>query len=219
MSFDRPVDPAIPVSPWVERFAGLVPEGQSVLDVACGHGRHVRFFRARGHRVVAVDVDVSGLEDLTGDAGVEIVQADLEREPWPFEGRDFGGVVVTNYLHRPLLPLLIAAVAPGGVLIYETFSRGNELVGPASKSGFPARSRRAAPGAGAPACRWSPTSRAGSGLRVLRCASASSSSTLQSRPSCLRTTGPASSVGALTLSRPRLAAVPRRGRLRFGGVA
>ena len=129
MSFDRPVDPEIPASPWVERFAGLVPEGQSVLDVACGHGRHVRFFRARGHRVVAVDVDVSGLQDLAGDAGVEIVRADLEREPWPFEGRDFGGVVVTNYLHRPLLPLLVAAVAPGGVLIYETFSRGNELVG------------------------------------------------------------------------------------------
>lgn len=129
MSFDRPIDPAIPASPWVTRFAGLVPEGQSVLDVACGHGRHVRLFRARGYRVVAVDVDVSGLQDLTGDAGVEIVRADLERDPWPFEGRDFGGVVVTNYLHRPLLPLLIAAVAPGGALIYETFSRGNELVG------------------------------------------------------------------------------------------
>jgi len=129
MSFDRPVDPAIPASPWVKRFAGLVPEGQSVLDVACGHGRHARFFRARGYRVVAVDVDVSGLQDLAGDAGVEIVRSDLEREPWPFEGRDFGGVVVTNYLYRPLLPKLIAAVAPGGVLIYETFSRGNELVG------------------------------------------------------------------------------------------
>ena len=81
MSFDRPADPAIPASPWVKRFAGLVPEGRSVLDVACGHGRHARFFRARGYGVVAVDVDVSGLQDLAGDAGVESVRSDLEREP------------------------------------------------------------------------------------------------------------------------------------------
>ena len=129
MSFDRPVDSAIPASPWVQRFAGLVPEGHRVLDVACGHGRHVRFFRALGYPVVAVDVDVSVLDDLAGDAGVEIVRADLERDPWPFESRAFGGVVVTNYLFRPLLPRLIAAVAPGGALIYETFSRGNERIG------------------------------------------------------------------------------------------
>ena len=129
MSFDRPADPGIPASPWVRRFAGLVPSGQAVLDVACGHGRHVRFFRARRHPVVAVDLDVSGLDDLAGDEAVEIVQADLEECPWPFEGRAFGGVVVANYLHRPLLPHLAAAVAPGGVLIYETFSRGNERVG------------------------------------------------------------------------------------------
>ena len=129
MSFDRPEDPGVPVSPWVRRFAGLVPAGQPVLDVACGHGRHVRFFRARGHPATAVDLDISGLEDLAGDAGVERVQADLEEALWPFENRAFGGVVVTNYLHRPLLPRLIAAVAPGGALIYETFSRGNERIG------------------------------------------------------------------------------------------
>ncbi len=129
MSFDRPADPEVPVSPWVRRFAVLVPAGSAVLDVACGHGRHVRFFRGRWHPVAAVDLDVSGLEDLAGDAMVERVQADLEEGPWPFGERVFGGVVVTNYLYRPLLPRLIAAVAPGGALIYETFSRGNERIG------------------------------------------------------------------------------------------
>ena len=129
MSFDRPADLEVPVSPWVQRFADLVPPRSAVLDVACGHGRHLRYFRARGHPVVGVDLDVSALDDLSGDDRVEIVQADLEQGVWPFAGRTFGGVVVTNYLYRPLLPLLAAAVAPEGVLIYETFSRGNERVG------------------------------------------------------------------------------------------
>ena len=129
MSFDRPADPKVPVSPWVQRFADLVPPREAVLDVACGHGRHMRFFRARGHSVVGVDLDVSALDDLSTDGGVEVVHADLEQGTWPFVGRTFGAVVVTNYLYRPLLPLLAAAVAPEGVLLYETFSRGNERVG------------------------------------------------------------------------------------------
>ena len=129
MSFDWPADPKVPVSPWVQRFADLVPPREAVLDVACGHGRHMRFFRARGHPVVGVDLDVSALDDLLTDDGVGVVQADLEQGTWPFAGRTFGGVVVTNYLYRPLLPLLAAAVAPEGVLMYETFSRGNERVG------------------------------------------------------------------------------------------
>ena len=129
MSFDRPADPKVPVSLWVQRFAALVPARGTVLDVACGHGRHVRYFRCRGHPVVGVDLDVSALGDLSADDEVEIVQADLEQGTWPFAGRTFAGVVVTNYLHRPLLPLLATAVAPEGVLIYETFSRGNERVG------------------------------------------------------------------------------------------
>ncbi len=129
LSFDRPADPAVAVSPWVQRFAHLVPPRSPVLDVACGHGRHLRYFRARGHPVLGVDLDVSALGDLSHDAGVEIVRADLEQGAWPFAGRRFGAVVVTNYLHRPLLPLLAAAVAPEGALIYEAFSRGNERVG------------------------------------------------------------------------------------------
>jgi len=119
-----------PPSPWIVAHAALVPEGTAVLDVACGSGRHSRFFLARGHPVVAVDRDLTGVADLRDASGYELVEADLEAGAAPpFTGRTFGGVVVTNYLHRPLLPALVAAVAPGGALLYETFARGNERFG------------------------------------------------------------------------------------------
>lgn len=115
------------VSPWVEAHAGLVPAGEAVLDVAAGGGRHARFFAARGHKVVAVDKDISA---IGGHSAIEAIRADLEDgSPWPLAGRVFGGVVVTNYLHRPLFPDLLAALKPGGALIYETFARGNEAYG------------------------------------------------------------------------------------------
>lgn len=114
-------------SQWVTRFAALAPPGGAVLDLACGGGRHGRFFLERGHAVTFVDRDTSGVADLAGRAGVEIVEADLEAGPgWPFGGRRFAGVVVTNYLWRPLLPVLAGAVETRGVLIYETFALGNE---------------------------------------------------------------------------------------------
>ncbi|MFQ5985079.1 MAG: class I SAM-dependent methyltransferase [Alphaproteobacteria bacterium] len=114
-------------SPWVVRFAPLVPAAGEVLDVACGAGRHVRFFLAQGHSVTAVDRDVSGLADLTGSPGLTVIEAELEGGgPWPLEDLHFAGVVVTNYLHRPLFPALLTALAPGGALIYETFAAGNE---------------------------------------------------------------------------------------------
>lgn len=117
-------------SGWVRRFAARMPQGGSVLDVACGAGRHSRFFLARGCRVTAVDRDVSKVGDLEGKPGFELIEADLEDgSPWPFAGRRFDAVVVTNYLHRPLLPTLVDSVAPGGVLIYETFAEGNERLG------------------------------------------------------------------------------------------
>jgi SAM-dependent methyltransferase len=121
-------------SDWVARFAPLVPAGAPVLDVACGQGRHTRLFASLGHPVTAVDIDASGVGDLAGDEGVEVIEADLEHRD-PFEpggalaGRTFGGIVVTNYLHRPLLPSLLAALSPGGVLIYETFAEGNSALG------------------------------------------------------------------------------------------
>ena len=132
----RPHSPSRP-SAWVRRFAPLVPAAGAVLDLAFGGGRHSRLFRAAGHPVTAVDIAVSGLADLAGREGLEIVEADLEDgRPFPLAGRSFAGVVVTNYLHRPLLPALVEAVASGGLLIYETFARGNERFGRPSNPDF-----------------------------------------------------------------------------------
>jgi SAM-dependent methyltransferase len=131
-----PTRPA-PPSAWIVRHAGLVQVPGPVLDLAAGSGRHTRFFKGLGHRVTAVDRDVSGLADLAADPLVEVIAADLEDgSPWPLAGQRFGGIVVTNYLHRPLLPLLAAALLPGGVLLYETFARGNERFGRPSNPDF-----------------------------------------------------------------------------------
>lgn len=118
-----------PPSPWILRHAGSVPGGAAVADIACGGGRHGRFFMDRGHPVLFADRDVSGVADLAGMPGVEILEADFENGPWPLTGRRFGGVVVTNYLWRPILPQLMEIVSPGGVLLYETFAEGNEAYG------------------------------------------------------------------------------------------
>ena len=114
---------------WIGRFAPLVPAGAAVLDLACGAGRHARLFLERGHPVTAVDIDVSGLDDLRGHPQLEIVQADLENAPWPLPGRRFGAVIVTNYLWRPLFEHVLEAIEAGGVLLYDTFARGNEAYG------------------------------------------------------------------------------------------
>jgi SAM-dependent methyltransferase len=123
-------------SPWVRRFAPLVPGGE-VLDLACGGGRHGRLFAARGHPVLAVDRDAAALAAAAGP-GITTLQADLEAEgaPWPFGTKRFAGIVVTNYLHRPLMPDLLRSLAPGGVLIYETFALGNEALGKPSNPAF-----------------------------------------------------------------------------------
>lgn len=127
--------PAAP-SRWVRRFAGLVPPGGVVLDLACGGGRHSRLFLARGHPVVAVDIDLSRLGDLMGEPRLDAIQADLEGDGWPLGARRFAGVVVTNYLWRPLFPQLAAAVADGGALLYETFAAGNQRFGRPSNPDF-----------------------------------------------------------------------------------
>lgn len=116
-------------SSWVTRFAAGLPAGTSTLDLACGGGRHARWALEAGHRVTTLDRDLSGIADLQS-ADLERICADLEDgSPWPLGGRTFDLVLVTNYLHRPLFPALCAAVAAGGMLIYETFAAGNEEFG------------------------------------------------------------------------------------------
>jgi SAM-dependent methyltransferase len=121
-------------SPWIVRFGGLVPVGGSVLDLACGRGRHLRWFHARGHQVLGVDRDPEALASLQGIG--ETLQADIENGPWPLAGRRFDAVIVTNYLWRPLFPRILEAVAPGGVLLHETFAQGNETVGKPARPDF-----------------------------------------------------------------------------------
>lgn len=122
-------------SAWVSRFAQLIAPGE-VLDLACGSGRHSRLLAALGHPVCALDRDAAALEELAG-TGIATLQFDLENgAPWPFAPARFAGIVVTNYLHRPLLPAMLASLAPGGVLIYETFARGNERYGKPSNPDF-----------------------------------------------------------------------------------
>jgi len=117
-------------SAWVTRFGRGARADGPVLDVACGGGRHTRWFAAHGHPVVAVDRELAGVGDLAGDAGIELVEHDLEDgSPWPFAGREFAVVVVTNYLYRPILTDLVRSVAHGGWLLYETFAVGNERFG------------------------------------------------------------------------------------------
>lgn len=122
-------------SPWVLRFAPLVKAGGSVLDLACGGGRHCRYFLEQGHKVVALDRSTNAISDLSSNPACEIVCADLETNDVVFNeigelaGRQFDGIIVVNYLYRPLLNYFLNALAPGGVLIYETFARGNEKFG------------------------------------------------------------------------------------------
>ncbi len=131
-------------SDWIKRWSHLVPPHGSVLDIACGRGRHMAWFAGRGHAVTGVDRSSDAI-DAVRHLG-EAVLADIENEPWPLmQGthvksgmtpRTFDAVVVANYLWRPLLPTITQSVAPGGVLIYETFAEGNQTVGKPSRPDF-----------------------------------------------------------------------------------
>lgn len=124
------------ISPWVQRYAPLIPGG-AVLDLACGSGRHARHLAALGHEVVALDRDVSALAAAAGP-DITTTEVDLEADgaEWPFGPQRFAGIVVTNYLHRPLLSAMLASLAPNGVLIYETFAEGNAQFGKPSNPAF-----------------------------------------------------------------------------------
>lgn len=129
---------AVPPSRWIERFAPLVRPSGPILDIACGDGRHVRWFEDRGHRVTGVDRDD---EALAACGATESLLHDLEARAdvaadWPLTSRRYAAVVVTNYLHRPLFPLLIDALEPGGVLLVETFASGNARFGKPSNPAF-----------------------------------------------------------------------------------
>lgn len=123
-------------SAWVERFAPLVSSGARVLDVACGSGRHARFFAARGCLVEAVDRDDAVLAGLRGAANIQTRSADLEGAAWPYAIGEFDAIVVTNYLYRPLLGNMLASLNESGVLIYETFMVGNARFGRPSRPDF-----------------------------------------------------------------------------------
>jgi len=121
-------------SPWIRRFLPLIPAGGRALDVAAGSGRHSRLLLAHGLAVTALDRDPDQQPDAPG---LTKIRADLEDgSPWPLPGQRFDLVLVTNYLHRPILPLIVAAVGPGGLLLYETFARGNERFGKPSNPDF-----------------------------------------------------------------------------------
>jgi SAM-dependent methyltransferase len=119
-------------SPWVVRFAPLIKAGGCVLDLACGGGRHSRYFLEQGNKVVAFDRSTDAVADLSDNPACEVICADLETDEAVFEKlgelaeRSFDAIIVVNYLHRPLFKYFINALAPGGIFIYETFARGNE---------------------------------------------------------------------------------------------
>ena len=124
------------VSPWVQRFAPLIPGG-AVLDLACGSGRHARHLAGLGHAVVAVDRDSNALAAAAGqDITTSAIDLEAPGAAWPFGADRFAGIVVTNYLHRPLTAAMLSSLAPNGVLIYETFSEGNAAFGKPSNPAF-----------------------------------------------------------------------------------
>jgi SAM-dependent methyltransferase len=118
----------------VRRWAPVIKSRGAVLDVACGDGRHLRWLHAQGFAVTGVDRDAVAVEPSR--ALGRVIVADIESAPWPLASETFDAVIVTNYLWRPLLATIVASVAPGGVLIYETFAAGNEAFGKPSNPNF-----------------------------------------------------------------------------------
>jgi SAM-dependent methyltransferase len=130
-----------PPSAWVKRWSHLIKPQGTVLDVACGYGRHAYYFSQQNHHITLIDRSQEAIESIAIQAPIcEKVVADIENQPWPLLGRQFDAVVVTNYLWRPLMPTLLSSLATGGVLIYETFAAGNETVGKPTRPDFLLRS-------------------------------------------------------------------------------
>ena len=125
-------------SDWVQRWSHLAAANARVLDIACGSGRHMKWFSERGHTTTGIDRSAEAVA-AAGQFGLAI-QADIENGPWPLmcdaQAQAFDVVVVTNYLWRPLFPTVLQSLAPGGLLLYETFAIGNESVGKPSRPDF-----------------------------------------------------------------------------------
>lgn len=125
-------------SPWIVGWSHLLPPQATVLDIACGGGRHLAWFAQRGHVVTGIDRDLTPAQKASAPG--TLVCADIETQPWPLmlgaQVQSFGAVVVTNYLWRPLLQTMVQSVAPGGVFLYETFAAGNETLGRPARPEF-----------------------------------------------------------------------------------
>jgi SAM-dependent methyltransferase len=128
------------ISAWVRRWSHLVSPGSRALDLACGSGRHVRFLASLGADVLAVDRDAGALEPLAGVPSVKVLCCDLESDKWPLSNQRFDVIIVTNYLYRPHFPALFEALAPEGVLIFETFALGQASFGRLRNPAFLLRS-------------------------------------------------------------------------------
>lgn len=125
-----------PISPWIGKYASLIPQEQPVLDLACGAGRHSLYLLDAGYEVTAVDINTSSIAEYQEREGLSIVQADLENDGWPFSVGAFSGIVVVNYLWRPLFADITRSLTPGGILLYDTFALGNEKYGRPSNPDF-----------------------------------------------------------------------------------
>ncbi|MDX1580495.1 MAG: methyltransferase domain-containing protein, partial [Alphaproteobacteria bacterium] len=123
-------------SNWVVKHARRIKPGGDILDIASGQGRHTRYLLGLGYRVMALDLNIEPLTDLDDNPDAAVMAADLENGPWPLGNATFDGIVVVNYLWRPLFPHIRDAIAPGGVVIYETFQHGNEAFGRPSNPDF-----------------------------------------------------------------------------------
>jgi SAM-dependent methyltransferase len=122
-------------SPWVRRFAPVLPKNGLVLDLACGTGRHTGLLASLGYQILAVDQDTSMVESLKSES-IQTLKLDLEGSDWPLQNQQFSAIVVTNYLYRPFLDELPKMLTEGGVLIYETFADGNAEFGKPSNPNF-----------------------------------------------------------------------------------
>jgi len=118
-----------PISPWIGKYASLIPLDRPVLDLACGAGRHSLYLLDAGYDVTAVDINISSIAAYQEKVELSIVEADLEKDRWPFSRGAFSGIVVVNYLWRPLFADIAESLTPGGILLYDTFALGNEKYG------------------------------------------------------------------------------------------